>query len=57
MDLSASYRFQVAPISGSLGLHIINVYDHHNVFYFDRNTGQQVNMLPFFPSLTLNLEY
>ena len=57
MDFSASYRFQVAPISGSLGLHIINVYDHHNVFYFDRKTGQQVNMLPFFPSLTLNLEY
>jgi hypothetical protein len=57
MDLSATYRFAIEPISGTLGVHVINVYDHRNIFYFDRKTGQKVYMLPFFPSVTLNLEY
>ncbi len=57
MDFSATYRFLIEPISGTLGVHIINVYDHRNIFYFDRKTGQKIYMLPIFPSITLNLEY
>jgi len=57
LDLSGTYRFVLKPISGSVGLHIVNVYNRKNVFYFDRKTGQQVNMLPFFPTATLSLEY
>ena len=57
LDASATYRFKLGWLRGSAGLHIINVYDHKNVFYFDRKTGQQVNMLPFFPSITLSVEY
>jgi len=56
LDASASYRFSVYNVSGSFGAHIVNVYDHKNIFYFDRKTGQQINMLPFFPSLSLSLE-
>lgn len=57
LDLSGTYRFVVRPISGSVGVHIVNVYNRKNIFYFDRKTGQQINMLPFFPTATLSLEY
>jgi len=57
LDASVTYHFTLRPLTGSLGVNIINVYDHRNVFYFDRKTGQQVNMLPFFPTATLTLEY
>jgi len=57
LDASASYRFTLRPITGTLGLQIVNVYNHKNVFYFDRKTGQQIDMLPFFPTATLNIEY
>jgi hypothetical protein len=57
LDASATYRFHVGDVHGSVGAHIINVYDKKNVFYFDRKTGQRVNNLSFFPSVTLSLEY
>ena len=57
LDATATYRFKVSSFGGSVGVNIINVYDHKNVFYFDRKTGQQINMLPFFPTATLSLEY
>ena len=57
LDASVTYRFTVRPISGSFGLNIVNVYNHKNIFYFDRKTGQQVDMLPFFPTATLSLEF
>jgi hypothetical protein len=57
LDASATYRFTLRPITGSFGVHIVNVYNYHNVFYFDRKTGQQINMLPFFPTATLSIEY
>jgi len=57
LDVSATYRFTMRPVSGSIGANIINVYDHKNIFYFDRKTGQQIDMLPFFPTATLSLEF
>lgn len=57
LDASATYRFKFKPITGTIGVHIVNVYNHKNVFYFDRKTGQEIDMLPFFPSATLNIEY
>lgn len=57
LDASATYRFSLRPIRGSVGVHVVNVYDEHNIFYFDRGTGRQYNMLPFFPTATLSLEY
>ena len=57
LDASLNYRFSLGFINGTLGAHIVNVYDQKNIFYFDRKTGQQINMLPFFPSATLSLEY
>jgi hypothetical protein len=57
LDVSVQYRFTFLGIRGTLGGQIINVYDNRNVFYFDRKTGQHTEMLRFFPSATLTLEY
>ncbi|HTY39333.1 MAG TPA: TonB-dependent receptor [Bacteroidota bacterium] len=57
LDVSASYRFRLKPITGTFGVQIINLYNHKNVFYFDRKTGQEIDMLPFFPTATLSIEY
>jgi hypothetical protein len=57
LDFSAVYRFTLLGLRGTLGGHIVNLYDRKNMFYFDRSTGRRINMLSFFPSVTLDLEY
>lgn len=57
LDMSASYSFPISSLRGSAGLSLVNVYDRHNIFYFDRKTGQRFNMLPFFPSATVSVEF
>jgi hypothetical protein len=57
LDVSASYSFQISSLRGSAGLSLINVYDRHNIFYFDRKTGERFDMLPFFPSATMSVEF
>lgn len=57
LDASVTYRLVVGPLHAMLGAHVINVYDRRNIFYFDRKTGQRVDMLRFFPTVTLQIEY
>ena len=57
LDMSAQYRFTVAGINGTIGGQIINAYDNINIFYFNRKTGEHTEMLRFFPSATVTLEY
>jgi hypothetical protein len=57
LDASASYRFTIQPFTGSAGVSIINVYNHKNIFYFDRKTGEQTYMLPFFPTANLTIDF
>ncbi len=57
LDVSASYRFTLGRLNGAVGVSIINVYDHENIIYYDRETGQKITMLSFFPSATLTVEY
>ena len=57
LDLGLIYRFQIFSIKGRAGVDLVNVYDHRNIFYFNRSTGQEVDMLPFLPTATLELEY
>ncbi len=57
LDLSLAYRFGIGPARATAGINIINVYDRKNILYFDRQTGQQTNMLPFFPTASLTVEY
>jgi hypothetical protein len=57
LDASANYTFLLGGVKAILGVNIINVYDQKNVFYFDRKTGQRVDMLRFFPTAMLTIEY
>jgi hypothetical protein len=57
LDVNLEYHVMMGRVGGNIGINLINVYNQRNVLYFDRKTGQQINMLPFFPSATLSLEY
>lgn len=57
LDMSVTYRFQWSIFKGVAGVHVVNLYDRKNLFYFDRVTGKRTNMVSFFPSATLSLEY
>jgi hypothetical protein len=57
LDASISYELSLHGFEISVGADLLNLYDHKNIFYFDRTTGQRVNMLPFFPSATITVKY
>ncbi|MBU2491718.1 MAG: TonB-dependent receptor [Bacteroidetes bacterium] len=56
MDLSLSKKFTFDNFSLYVDLSIINIYNRENIFYFDRETGEKVNMLPFLPTATVKVE-
>jgi len=56
LDFSISKKFQYSFVKASLDFSILNVYDRKNIFYFKRDTGDRVNMLPFLPTATLKVE-
>jgi hypothetical protein len=56
LDLGLSKKFTIGLAELSLGASIINVYDRENIFYFDRDTGERINMLPFMPSLFVKVK-
>jgi len=57
MDLAVVYRVDLSPLHIGIGASITNVYDRKNIFYFDRQTGDRINSLSFFPSAMLTIEY
>jgi len=56
LDFSISKKFTIYFINVSVSVNVLNVYDRKNIFYFDRETGKQVNMLPILPTATLRIE-
>lgn len=56
LDLSLVKRLQISLLTLELGVSVINAYDRANIFYFDRNTGEVVNMLPLLISGTIKIE-
>jgi hypothetical protein len=56
MDISLSKKFTLGFANVYIDLSIINVYNRKNIFYFKRETGERVNMLPFLPSATIKVE-
>jgi hypothetical protein len=50
LDLSLSKTFKLGVIDFSTGVSVINVYNRKNIYYFNRDTGERVYMLPFLPS-------
>ena len=57
LDASVTYRFEVSSLHGSVGLNLINLYGRRNILYVDQSTGRRINMVPFYPSLSLSVEY
>ncbi|MDP4174378.1 MAG: TonB-dependent receptor [Bacteroidota bacterium] len=56
LDLNLSRKFTTNLFNLYLDLSILNVYDRKNIFYFERDTGKRINMLPFLPTATLKIE-
>lgn len=56
LDITISKQFNLNFIKLNLDLSVINAYDRKNIFYFNRNTGERVNMLPILPTATMKIE-
>ena len=56
LDMSLSKEFVLFFMKMTLEANIINVYNRQNIFYFDRSTGERINMLPFLPTVSLRVD-
>ena len=56
MDMSIMKKIDLSFMNIELGVSIINLYNRQNIFYFNRDTGEEVNMLPFLVTGTLMIE-
>ena len=56
LDLSLSKKLELSFVKMEVGLSAINVYNRKNIFYFNRDTGEIVNMLPFLFTGTFKVE-
>jgi hypothetical protein len=56
LDFTLSKKIELNLFNLYLDLNIINVYDRENIFYYEMDTGERVNMLPFLPTLTITAE-
>jgi len=56
LDISLSKKFNWGGRKFTFDVSAINVYDRTNVFYFKRESGERVNMLPFLPTATVKVE-
>lgn len=56
LDLALNKSFRLSGVNFQASLNAVNVYDRKNIFYFERETGERVNMMPFILSVTLRAE-
>ncbi len=56
LDLSVSKTTELLGLKTEIDFSIVNVYNRKNIFYFERDTGEQVNMLPFLLTATFRVE-
>jgi hypothetical protein len=56
LDVTISKQINFSFMKLYLDVSVINAYDRKNIFYFDRKTGERVNMLPIMPTATLKAE-
>jgi hypothetical protein len=57
LDIGITKKIKFRYFALSLGANIMNVYNRNNIFYFERDTGKRVNMLPLLPSVTVRFDY
>ena len=56
LDISISKKIELSFLKINIDASIINLYNRSNIFYFQRDTGKRVNMLPFLPTATIKIE-
>ena len=56
LDVNISKSFPFYFMKLNIDLSLINIYDRDNLFYFNRETGERINMLPFLPTVTIKAE-
>ena len=56
LDLNLSKKIQINRLKIYIDLSVLNAYNRNNLFYFRRDTGERVNMLPFLPSVNIKVE-
>lgn len=56
LDLGLSKKIIIGPSVFSLSLNVINAYNRENIFYYERDSGRRVNMLPFLFTATVKVE-
>lgn len=56
-DLAFEYSFHLWHAKGKLGIHVLNLFDRRNLFYFDRASGRRVDMIRFFPSVNASISF
>ncbi|MBI3110992.1 MAG: TonB-dependent receptor [Ignavibacteriales bacterium] len=56
LDLSLIKQFHLGGAAVAFGANVVNAYDQKNIFYFNRDTGEEVYMLRILPSVSLKVE-
>jgi len=56
LDFSLSKRLQISSLILMFGVDVINAYNRENIFYYDRETGERVNMLPLMVTAVIKVE-
>lgn len=56
LDLGLTKRLLVWLANMELSVNLVNAYDRKNIFYFERDTGKRVNMLPLLLTGTIKVE-
>ncbi|GIK21170.1 MAG: TonB-dependent receptor [Ignavibacteriota bacterium] len=56
LDIGLSKKIAIASTIITLSIDAINVYNRKNIFYYERDTGRRVNMLPFLLTGTVKIE-
>lgn len=56
LDFNISKKFTFDFMKMTLDFSVLNVYNRENMFYFERDTGERVNMLPVLATGTIKVE-
>ncbi|MFA8344040.1 MAG: carboxypeptidase-like regulatory domain-containing protein [Rhodothermaceae bacterium] len=56
LDVSLSKKFDLKYFFADVSFSVVNVYDRKNLFYFTRENGKRVNMLPILPTVSMRVQ-
>jgi len=57
LDVSVSKEFRFGYVKFIAEASVLNVYNRQNMFYYDRSTGERIDMLPILPTVNLRVEF